>query len=111
MAEVWRRGELTVRDVMETLNARGEKQRAYTTVMTIMSRLDGKQILERRRAGKTDIYRARMSEDEYNELRAGAEVGALVEQFGEVALVHFAREMAKLDPRRREQLRRLARRA
>lgn len=112
MAEVWRaEDELTVREVLEALNARGDRQRAYTTVMTIMTRLDDKGLLERRRQGKTDLYRPRFTEEEYSQRRAGAEVEALVEQFGDVALVHFAREMAKLDPRRREQLRRVARRA
>jgi predicted transcriptional regulator len=110
MAEAWRRGELTVRDVLQALN-RGEKQRAYTTYMTIMGRLARKGMLERRREGKTDFYRPRFGEEEYRRLRAGAEVEALVEEFGDAALIHFAREMAKLDPRRREQLRRLARRA
>ena len=110
MAEAWRRGELTVRDVLQALN-QGEKQRAYTTYMTIMGRLAQKGMLDRRREGKTDFYRPKFDEEEYRRLRAGAVVAALVEEFGEAALVHFAREMAKLDPRRREQLRRLARRA
>ncbi len=37
MEQVWQRGEATVREVLEALNA-GRKQRAYTTVMTIMAR-------------------------------------------------------------------------
>ena len=110
MEEVWRQGgELTVRAVLAELNARS-KERAYTTVMTIMRRLDDKGLLGRRRDGKTDVYQALMSRDEYLEARANAEVTAVVEQYGEQALVHFAREMDKLDPKRREQLRRLSRR-
>lgn len=111
MEEVWRRGgEVTVRDVFGALNARSTKERAYTTVMTIMRRLDGKCHLERRREGKTDLYRACMSRDDYRRARANAEVLAVVEQYGEEALVHFARELSKLDPERRAQLRRLGRR-
>lgn len=111
MAEVWATGQTTVRNVLEVLNAAGEKQRAYTTVMTTMVRMDGKGLLRRRRQGKTDIYEAVLSETDYREARARAEVGELVEQYGEVALMHFIREADGLDPERRRQLRRLARRA
>jgi predicted transcriptional regulator len=110
MEEVWRgREPTTVRAVLEALNRRARKERAYTTVMTIMRRLDDKGLLSRTREGKTDIYSARMSRDQYLEARARAEVGALVDEYGDAALVHFARHMGKLDRKRREQLRRLAR--
>jgi histidinol dehydrogenase len=45
----------------------------------------------------------------YEERRAAAEVEQLVEQFGDVALVHFARTMDQLDPARARALRRHAR--
>src|SRR5438067_6186222 len=109
MDEVWRQQEATVRAVMDALNAAADKPRAYTTYMTIMSRLDGKGVLRRRREGKTDYYRPAHTREEYAELRAQAEVEALVEQFGEVALSHFARKMAQLDPERRRALERIAR--
>ena len=35
---------------------------------------------------------------------------SLVDDYGDLALTHFARQMEGLDPKRREQLRRLARR-
>ena len=57
MEEMWDRGEASVRQVMEALNADADKERAYTTYMTIMARLDGKGLLERRREGKTDFIR------------------------------------------------------
>jgi predicted transcriptional regulator len=110
MEDIWRLGEVNVRAVMDALNARSGKERKYTTIMTIMSRLDTKGLLNRRREGKTDFYSPSMSREEYLEARAQAEVGALVDEFGDVALVHFAKQMATLDPKRREQLRRLARR-
>lgn len=110
MEEVWRQEKpTTVRAVMDALNGRASKERAYTTIMTIMRRLDDKRLLTRTREGKTDIYSPRMSRDEYLEARARAEVGALVDEYGDAALVHFARHMDKVDRKRREQLRRLAR--
>ena len=111
MDAVWNSGreEVTVRDMMDVLNKRTKSPRAYTTYMTIMRRLDSKGLLTRRREGKTDIYRPVQSREEYADLRAQAEVSDLVEQYGEVALSHFARQMAGLDPQRRRQLQRLAR--
>lgn len=110
MELTWELGEATVRSALEALNARADKPRAYTTVMTTMARLHGKGLLERRRDRRTDIYTPVMSRDEYLRARASADIQALVAQYGEVALVGFAREMSQLDPKRREQMRRLARR-
>lgn len=107
MEEVWRQREATVRQVLEALNA-GPKERAYTTIMTIMARLDKKGLLTRRRTGKTDVYRPVMSRAEYLEARARAEVEELVADYGDVALAHFARQLNGLDARRLEKLRELA---
>jgi predicted transcriptional regulator len=108
MDEVWARDACTVRDVLDALNARSPTPRAYTTVMTVMQRLDGKGLLQRERDGRRDVYVAALSRDEYAQARASAQVGALVDEYGDVALAHFARHMSQLDPARREQIRRLA---
>jgi predicted transcriptional regulator len=111
METVWAREEdVSVRQVMEILNASAPKPRAYTTYMTIMRRLDEKKLLKRRRDGKTDYYRPAHTREEYAQRRAQAEVDALVERFGDVALGHFARQIEQLDPARRRALQRLARR-
>lgn len=107
MDEVWRRGQATVRDVLEALNRRGDKKRAYTTIMTIMMRLDGKGLLQRRREGRSDVYLPVLTRDAYMEARAKGEVDELVAGYGDLALAHFARQLASLDPKRRDQLRKL----
>lgn len=110
MEELWSSGgETSVRSVMEGLNERASKPRAYTTYMTILARLHKKGMLDRRREGKTDYYLPTHERDEYMALRAGSEVDELVAQYGEVALSHFAQQMAGLDPARRRALQRLAR--
>jgi predicted transcriptional regulator len=108
MEEMWRLERATVRELMEAINARSRKARAYTTFMTIMARLDGKGLLERKREGKTDVYWPRMDREAYLEARAQAEVQQLVDDYGDLALVHFARAMRTLDPARERALRRLA---
>ena len=55
MAEVWEHHQVSVRQVMEGLNPHAHRPRAYTTYMTIMSRLDTKGLLERTREGNTDF--------------------------------------------------------
>src|SRR3954464_10436134 len=51
MEEVWRRGECGVREVLDALNDRNDTPRAYTTVMTVMHRLDHKGLLRREPRG------------------------------------------------------------
>jgi predicted transcriptional regulator len=109
MEAIWARGESSVRQVMEALNAEAERPRAYTTYMTIMARLDGKRLLDRRREGKSDLYRPRYTREGYANVRARAELDSIVDQFGELALAHIARQMAQLDPERRRALERIAR--
>ena|SRR3989442_245858 len=108
MAEVWSQEEATVRDVLEALN-KGRKQRAYTTIMTILSRLYRKGLLVRERAGKTDVYSPVMTREAYLDARAEAEAQALVDQFGDLALAKFAGQLGRLDSARRRKLRQLAR--
>jgi predicted transcriptional regulator len=108
MDEMWQRGTATVREVLQALN-RGPKQRAYTTVMTIMRRLDAKGLLTREREGKRDVYSVAIGREDYLDARAEAEVKGLVDEFGDVALAHFTRQIATLDPQRARRLRRLAR--
>lgn len=109
MEDVWRGGgETTVKLVMEALNRKANPPRAYTTYMTVMRRLNDKGLLDRTRNGRHDTYRARLTREEYQERRARAEVSSLVDEYGDVALAHFARSLSSLDPVRRRQLQRLA---
>jgi predicted transcriptional regulator len=108
MDEVWRQGETTVKLVMEALNRKARSERAYTTYMTVMRRLDAKGLLSRARSGRHDSYAPRLTRDEYQRRRARAEVQSLVDEFGEVALAHFAKSLEGLDPARRRALQQLA---
>ena len=108
MDQMWRLERATVRDVMDAINAHCTKPRAYTTYMTIMTRLDDKGLLRRERQGKTDIYWPRLDRESYLEQRAQAEVQQLLADYGDHALVNFARAMQTLDPARARALRRLA---
>jgi predicted transcriptional regulator len=108
MGEIWRQGDTTVKLVMEALNRKAKPARAYTTYMTVMHRLNDKGLLNRARSGRHDTYAPRLTREQYQELRARAEVQGLVDEYGDVALAHFARSLATLDPARRRRLQRLA---
>ena len=95
---------------MDASTPRPPKPRAYTTYMTILGRLHAKGLLARRREGKTDFYRPVHTRDRSTPTCAPRPRWPRSSTtFGDVALGHFARQMAELDPERRKALERLAR--
>jgi BlaI family transcriptional regulator, penicillinase repressor len=62
LSALWPMGEGTVRDIHRALAA--TRPRAYTTIMTIMERLEQKGIVTRRKVGKAFHYQARLSAEE-----------------------------------------------
>lgn len=62
MNTLWPIGEATVREIRDRLASR--RARAYTTIMTIMDRLAHKGVVERRKAGRAYVYRAKLSAEE-----------------------------------------------
>lgn len=110
MDEVWDRGRATVHQVRDAINARSSKERAYTTVMTVMTRLVDKGLLQRERDGRHHVYVPVLERADYLDARARSAVSALVQKYGDYALTHFAAQMAGLDAKRRQKLQRMARR-
>jgi predicted transcriptional regulator len=101
MDAVWRaEGPVTVRDVVDDLNGRRSEALAYTTVMTVMSRLADKDVLSRRKAGRSYVYEASAPD------AAGIAVKDVLNAYGEVAVAHFVDE-ARADPALLRRLRRL----
>ena len=103
MRQMWGREAATVREVLEALRAAG-RQVAYTTVMTVMGRLNAKGLLVRDLVGKTHVYRAAMDEDQLLRAAASRRVQTLVEEFGDIAIAQFLAEVNGLSPERRRQL-------
>ena len=105
MERFWKRGPATVRDVVDDLaRTRGL---AYTTVMTVMVRLQGKGLLERERNGKTFVYRAMSTRDEHRAKISRDLARGLVSQFGDAALAAFSAELDEVDAQHRAALRRV----
>jgi len=109
MEQVWdSEDDVTVRQIVEKINATSEKQRAYTTLMTIMSRLESKGMLNKQKRSRSDLFSPAIGRQEYLEARAKVEVDALVGEYGEIARALFVREIAESDPQAAEKLRRMA---
>jgi len=109
MAAVWAEGEATVRSVTDAVAENADRPRSYTTILTVMIRLADKGFLERRREGKRDIYVAAIDRDTYQRARAATEFDAMIEEYGDLALTHFARLFSNLSPAHQRALRRRAR--
>jgi predicted transcriptional regulator len=107
MERLWKRGEATVRDIVDDLSR--TRSLAYTTVMTIMTRLHAKGLLARVRDGKTYRYRPAFSREEHRERLTRDLVRGLIDEFGDVALAQFAAELEGVDAAHRSALRRIAR--
>jgi predicted transcriptional regulator len=100
MERLWAAGgPMNVRQVLDAINERRERPLAYTTVMTVMSRLADKGALKRQAAGRGYVYEATSSGP------AALAVRGVLEDFGDAAVAQFVEE-ARADP---ELLRRLQR--
>lgn len=59
---LWERGQATVREIHEILNAR--KPTVYTTVLKFMQIMHEKGLVERDDSSKAHVYRAKQTQDE-----------------------------------------------
>ena len=106
MDRLWRRGPATVREIVDELSR--TREIAYTTVMTIMVRLQTKGLLLRERDGKTYVYRPAFTREEHRARVSRDLVRGLVHEFGDVALAAFSAELDGVDAAHRASLRRVA---
>lgn len=105
MQSVWRRGDATVRDVHEDLaNDRGI---AYTTVMTVMTRLAAKGLLKKRRDGAAFVYRAPLSADELLRTSVRDLLAGLLHEFARPTISEFVDTVKNESPERIDELKKL----
>jgi len=88
---------MPVREVAEAINAGRGSPLAYTTVLTVMSRLARKKILARSRSGRGYIYTPVAADS------AEIAVRGVLAEFGDAALARFV-EQVELDPGLRARL-------
>jgi predicted transcriptional regulator len=101
MQVVWKSdGPVSVREVLALLNRRRSPPLAYTTVMTVMSRLASKGVLTREVDGRGYRYAAALPDE------AAIAVREVVRDFGEAAIAQFVDE-ARADPKLLRRLQKL----
>lgn len=103
MRIVWARDTVTVRDVLDALTQ--TRPLAYTTVMTIMSRLADKGLLTTTKQGKTYQYRAALTPEAFKAQAVGRAVQSLLIDFGgELAISQFVEQLSAVDSGQLQQL-------
>ncbi|GAB3693087.1 BlaI/MecI/CopY family transcriptional regulator [Saccharopolyspora tripterygii] len=101
MAVLWQADSaMRVREVLAELNSGRDPALAYTTVMTVLSRLAKRGVAQRERAGRGYAYLPAVG--------SAAEIGVrrLLNDYGEAALVSFVDHVSE-DEHLRARLRRL----
>lgn len=99
---VWKQKKSTVYSVVEDLCQ--EKKLAYTTVMTVMSRLAKKGVLTRKKKGKTYYYQPSETKDQFIHQVVKNTISKMVNMFGEEALIAFEDETQNLTKEQRDNL-------
>ncbi|HYM94498.1 MAG TPA: BlaI/MecI/CopY family transcriptional regulator [Chitinophagaceae bacterium] len=99
---IWDKNESSVRDVLEYLNK--TRKIAYTTVATIIQRLENKGFLIKREQGKTNYYKAKLAKQTYTKRIADSFIKKFVGSFGDAAIASFAEGLDDLSADKRKYL-------
>lgn len=107
MEIIWGQGKVSVRDVYEQLKL--DREIAYTTVMTIMSRLADKKLLQKEKAGNAYLYSPVVSRDDFTKSMVREVLDGLMEDYADVAFAHFINKIDKEDDNKISELEELIR--
>lgn len=105
MEVVWKKSEVTVRDVADHLKKR--RDIAYTTVMTVMSRLADKGLLEKVKQGNAFLYRPTSSKEEFTKSSVKIVISELLDDFAAPVISQFVDSVDEENPEKMEELARL----
>ncbi|MDI6893673.1 MAG: BlaI/MecI/CopY family transcriptional regulator [Bacillota bacterium] len=108
MEVTWRLRRVTVRDVHRHLA--GRRPLAYTTVMTTMTRLAQKGLLEREQERNYYVYRPALSREEFRDKVARTVLDGLLEEFARPVLSHLVERLGTEDEARLRELEEVIRR-
>lgn len=102
MSCVWKHKTSTARDVVKCLGQ--NREIAYNTIQTIMTRLVGKGLLKRKLEGKTHTYKPVATQENILQSLISQTMSGLTNQFGEEALVAFVDSLDDISQRTRQKL-------
>lgn len=93
---------ISVREVTENLQTR--RKIAYTTTMTIMSRLVEKGLLSRRLFGLSYLYQQKLSREKFMAKVVHSIFTTAVSSLGSEVTAYFVKEIQSLSPKKRKEL-------
>jgi predicted transcriptional regulator len=96
MEAIWEAGRATVHDVHVRLAA-ADRELAYTTIMTVMSRLAEKGLLKRRKDGAAYVYTPAATKEEFTRRTVGTVLSELLDDFTAPAMSQFVELMDEQD--------------
>ena len=105
MLVIWDLPECDVRAVHTALNK--HRQIAYTTVMTVMNRLVGKNILKRKKSVKKFLYIPLTSRKQAAHGILQRFFPTIFDNYGQDGITAFAEEIGHIPKEEREQLKRM----
>jgi predicted transcriptional regulator len=104
MQILWDDDRSTVKKVHRKLSQ--QREIAYTTVMTTMSRLHDKGVLERHREGLAYVYTPAINEEDFVTMVVQQVLDGLLDDYSDTAIEYMVEYLAKRNP---SELRRLQR--
>lgn len=102
MACIWEKKTCTARDIVECLSQ--DREIAYNTVQTIMTRLVDKGLLKRKLQGKTHVYKPAAKQKNILSSLINQIMGSFTGQFGEEALIAFVDGLDDISEETRKKL-------
>ena len=105
----WRSESATVREVADELNK--TRSLAYTTVLTLVSRLFARELLAREPEGRGFRYRATKSREEFLAQLSDQLIDRLFADFGAIGVARVGERLSELNDRKKRRLGRGRKRA
>ena len=105
MEIIWVKADVTVREVADHLKR--QRDIAYTTVMTVMSRLADKGLLQKLKQGNAYRYRPTYSKEEFTQSTVKRIIRELLGDFASPVISQFVVSVDEENPDRMEELARL----
>lgn len=107
MQIVWREKMTTVKQVHRKLQDQpGRADIAYTTVMTTMTRLADKGILDRRRDGLAYVYTPAVTKDAFESMMVRRVLDGLMDDYEDETIDYLLDYLAHKDPQRLQRMQR-----
>jgi predicted transcriptional regulator len=97
---VWNCKTCSVREVLEQIQK--EKELAYTTVATILTRLNDKGLLKRTEKNSVVYYSPKISREDFSKKVVGSFFSNFFQSFGDTAIASFAESIEELPKEKKD---------